>query len=97
MTEAPPRRTGAAPRPAAFLDRDGVLNEDRGYVHRAEDFQLLPGVVQALQLLSREYVLVVVTNQSGIARGYYTEAQHHTLSRAPARAACARSPSAPLR
>lgn len=80
MSGAPPRRAGAALRPAAFLDRDGVLNEDRGYVHRAEDFQLLPGVVQALQLLSREYVLVVVTNQSGIARGYYTEAQHHALS-----------------
>jgi D-glycero-D-manno-heptose 1,7-bisphosphate phosphatase len=80
----PPRRCGAAGatalRPAAFLDRDGVINEDRGYVHRAEDFRLLPGVVEALQLLGRAYRLVVVTNQSGIARGYYTEAQHHALS-----------------
>lgn len=77
MSGAPPRR---GLRPAAFLDRDGVINEDRGYVHRAEDFQLLPGVVEALQLLARDHVLVVVTNQSGIARGYYTEAQHHALS-----------------
>jgi D-glycero-D-manno-heptose 1,7-bisphosphate phosphatase len=80
----PPRRSGAAGAaalcPAAFLDRDGVINEDRGYVHRAEDFRLLPGVVEALQLLGRAYRLVVVTNQSGIARGYYTEAQHHALS-----------------
>jgi D-glycero-D-manno-heptose 1,7-bisphosphate phosphatase len=79
MSGAPPRR-GAALRPAAFLDRDGVINEDRGYVHRAADFRLLPGVVEALQLLSREYALVVVTNQSGIARGYYGEAEHHALS-----------------
>ncbi|WP_157267754.1 D-glycero-alpha-D-manno-heptose-1,7-bisphosphate 7-phosphatase [Azohydromonas aeria] len=77
MTGAPPRR--GALRPAAFLDRDGVINEDRGYVHRAEDFHLLPGVVEALRLLGREHALVVVTNQSGIARGYYTEAQHHAL------------------
>ena len=81
MTGGPPKRSGSGGlRPAAFLDRDGVINEDRGYVHRAEDFRLLPGVVEALQLLGREHALVVVTNQSGIARGYYTEAQHHALS-----------------
>ena len=79
MSGAPPRRAGG-PRPAAFLDRDGVLNEDLGYVHRIEDFRLLPGVVEALQLLAREHALVVVTNQSGIARGYYTEADHARLS-----------------
>lgn len=67
-------------RPAAFLDRDGVLNADLGYVHRPEDFTLLPGVPEALRLLGREHALVVVTNQSGIARGYYGEAAFRSLS-----------------
>ncbi|NML13535.1 D-glycero-alpha-D-manno-heptose-1,7-bisphosphate 7-phosphatase [Azohydromonas caseinilytica] len=79
MSGAPPRRAGGL-RPAAFLDRDGVLNEDLGYVHRIKDFRLLPGVIEALRLLAREHALVVVTNQSGIARGYYTEEDHARLS-----------------
>lgn len=59
---------------AAFIDRDGVINEERGYVHRAEDFVLLPGVPEGLALLADAgYKLVVVTNQAGIARGYYDE------------------------
>ncbi len=60
-------------RPAAFLDRDGVLNDDRGYVHRVADFHWLPGAVQACKRLQDAgYALVVVTNQSGVARGMYT-------------------------
>lgn len=63
---------GNVGRKALFVDRDGVVNEDRGYVHRAEDFVVLPGVIDALRL-AREfgYLVVVVTNQAGIARGYY--------------------------
>jgi D-glycero-D-manno-heptose 1,7-bisphosphate phosphatase len=63
----------SALRPAAFLDRDGVLNEDLGYVHRVQDFHWLPGAVQACKRLQDAgYALVVVTNQSGVARGMYT-------------------------
>lgn len=65
----------AAPRiRAAFIDRDGVINEERDYVYRIEDFHLLPGVGEGLRRLQRAgYLLVVVTNQAGIARGYYGE------------------------
>ena len=56
-----------------FLDRDGTLNEDTGYVKTPEEFRLLPGVVPALaQLQQAGARLVVVTNQSGVARGYFT-------------------------
>ena len=66
---------------AAFIDRDGVLNEERLYVHRIEDFVLLPGAVEALRTLQTSgYRRVVVTNQSGIARGLYTEADYQRLT-----------------
>jgi len=68
-------------RKAAFIDRDGVLNEERAFVHRHEDFALLPGAVAALRLLKEAgYLLVVVTNQSGIARGLYSEADYLVLT-----------------
>ncbi|MGE0171138.1 MAG: D-glycero-alpha-D-manno-heptose-1,7-bisphosphate 7-phosphatase [Oligoflexales bacterium] len=60
--------------PTIFLDRDGVLNEDKGYVVKPEDLRLLPGVVEGLKTLKNlGYRLVVITNQSGIARGYFSE------------------------
>ena len=60
-----------------FLDRDGVINKDNpNYTFRVEDFEILPGVIDALRLLkSRGYRLVVVTNQSGIAQGLYSRDQ----------------------
>ena len=66
---------------AAFIDRDGVLNEERAFVHRIEDFVFLPGAIEALRALERAgYRRVVVTNQSGIARGLYTEADYQRLT-----------------
>ncbi len=81
-TPAPhPQRGRGALRPAAFLDRDGVINVDHGYVYRQEDFSFVPGVLGAAADLARMgYALVVVTNQSGIARGYYTEEDFRALT-----------------
>ncbi len=73
--------SAAAPRKAAFLDRDGVINLDRAYVSRWEDFEFVPGAIDAMRRLKTAgYALVVVTNQSGIARGYYSEAQYQALT-----------------
>jgi len=66
---------------AAFLDRDGVINVDRGYVSRREDFTFVPGVIEgARQLHELGYALVVVTNQSGIGRGLYSKDDFDTLT-----------------
>jgi D,D-heptose 1,7-bisphosphate phosphatase len=68
-------------RKAAFLDRDGVINVDRAYVSRWENFEFVPGAVEAMRALKHAgFALVIVTNQSGIARGYYTEAQYQALT-----------------
>jgi D-glycero-D-manno-heptose 1,7-bisphosphate phosphatase len=65
----------AAGRAAVFLDRDGVLNLDVGYAFRVEDLTVLPGVPKALAALkAKGFLLVVVSNQSGVARGLYDEA-----------------------
>ena len=59
---------------AVFLDRDGVINEDKAYVHKIEDFEFCKGVFGTLKhLQDLGYMLIVVTNQSGIGRGYYSE------------------------
>ncbi len=66
---------------AAFLDRDGVINVDHGYVHRWEDFEFMPDALQGMRRLQDAgFKLIVVTNQSGIARGYYSEAQYQALT-----------------
>ncbi len=71
-------------RPAVFLDRDGVLNQEVGYIHRVEDLQLVSGVATALRKLNDWGLFCcLVSNQSGPARGYYpvshVDALHHRL------------------
>ena len=64
-----------------FLDRDGTINKDNHYVYRIEDFEFLDGAVEGMRALCEAgYQLVIVTNQSGIARGYYSESDFHRLN-----------------
>jgi HAD superfamily hydrolase (TIGR01662 family) len=60
---------------ALFLDRDGVINVDRGYVHRPDQFEFVPGIFELARFWTNELrrPIVVVTNQSGIGRGYFDE------------------------
>lgn len=63
-------------RPAVFLDRDGTINVDYGYVYQPEKLEFIPGSIEGMKLLqSQGFLLIIVTNQSGIARGYFTEEQ----------------------
>ena len=66
--------TDAAGRNAVFFDRDGTLNVDTAYLYKVEDFRWMEGAVDAIRYCNEKgYLVIVVTNQSGIARGYYTE------------------------
>lgn len=68
-------------RKAIFLDRDGTINFDCGSPHRIEDLRILPGAVEGLQLLQdMGFLLVILTNQSGIARGMYGEAEYQQFT-----------------
>ena len=71
---------GSEARPTVFLDRDGTLNVEVNYLHRIADLVLIPGAAAAIKRLNQAYYyVVVVTNQAGIARGYYDEAALHQL------------------
>ncbi|MEM9738968.1 MAG: HAD family hydrolase [Pseudomonadota bacterium] len=69
-------------RPALFLDRDGVLNVDRGYVSRVEDLEWIDGAMDCVARFNqRGWYVFVVTNQTGIARGLYSESDMETVHR----------------
>lgn len=73
---------GPTPQKTVFLDRDGTINVNHGYVHRVEDFEFIRGVPEALRELQRAgYRLVVITNQSGIARGMFSAMDVERLHR----------------
>jgi UDP-glucose 4-epimerase len=75
-------RAAGGRRPAVFLDRDGTLNVEKEYLHKHRDWVWIPGVIPALRALQRGgYRLVVVTNQSGVARGYYGKSDVDALHR----------------
>lgn len=75
------RNGGGYVNKAIFLDRDGTINIDTGYVYKIEDFRFIDGVIQGLKYFQDEgFLLIVITNQSGIARGYYTEEDYHFLN-----------------
>lgn len=66
---------------AIFLDRDGTINIDKAYLSKIEDFEYIPGVIEGLKLLQDAgYLLIIITNQSGIARGYYSEEEFIKLN-----------------
>lgn len=67
-------------RRALFLDRDGVINVDHAYVHRCEDFDFIEGIFDIVrQAQQASFIVIVITNQAGIGRGYYSEADFHCL------------------
>ena len=66
---------------ALFLDRDGTINIEKGYVFRIKDFEFRPGIFDLIRKYQQQnYLIIIVTNQSGIARGFYTEKEFRTLS-----------------
>lgn len=69
------------PAPALFLDRDGVINVNHGYVHKRDEFDFIDGIFDLVRQARRQnYKVVVITNQAGIGRGYYTEEDFHKLT-----------------
>jgi len=64
-----------------FIDRDGVINIEVGYLHKADDFKFIDYVFESLKLIQNKgFEIIIVTNQSGIARGIYTENEYHNLN-----------------
>ena len=66
---------------ALFIDRDGIINIDHGYVYKIEDFEFTEDIFELVKLFSKDgYMIFIITNQSGIARGYYSENDFSTLT-----------------
>jgi len=67
---------------AVFIDRDGTINVEKEYLYLADDLEFIPGAIEAIRILNEAgFLVVVVSNQSGVARGYYTEEDVHILHR----------------
>jgi len=72
---------GETAKKAIFLDRDGTINVEKDYLFKISDFEFLPGVIEALRSLQAAgFLLIIITNQSGIARGYYSLADYEMLN-----------------
>lgn len=66
---------------ALFLDRDGVINVEKNYVHKIEDFEFIDGIFELTKSFQKMgYLIIVITNQAGIGRGYYSEKDFHILN-----------------
>lgn len=66
---------------ALFLDRDGIINVDHNYIYKIEDFQFIHGIFELIKLfLKHDYHIYIVTNQSGIGRGYYSSSDFKNLT-----------------
>lgn len=66
---------------AVFLDRDGTINVEKNYLYKIDDFEFLPRALDGMKMLcDAGYILIIITNQSGIARGYYTERDYKKLT-----------------
>lgn len=66
---------------ALFLDRDGTINKDKNYIYRVEDFEFQPGIFDLIRNYQNQgYLIFIVTNQSGIARGFYSENDYQILT-----------------
>jgi len=64
-----------------FLDRDGVINKEVNYLHKIDDFEFIGGIFDAcLHFQSLSYKIIIITNQSGISRGYYTESDYQKIT-----------------
>lgn len=80
LTPNPSRLTSKPVHRAVFLDRDGTINVEKEYLHRPEDLEFISGVPQAIRRLNQAgFLVIVVTNQSGVARGYFSVADVHHL------------------
>ena len=65
-----------------FLDRDGVINKEINYLHKISDFEFIDGIFETcLYFQNLDYKIIIITNQSGISRGYYTESDYQKLTR----------------
>lgn len=66
---------------ALFLDRDGVINKEKNYLYKIEDFEFIDGVFETCKYFQdKGYLIIVITNQAGIARGKYTEKDYQILT-----------------